>query len=53
MFQIDYFKKAGTDADLYAIGNDGKKYDAYYVQRFKMIFFCIPSNVVILGYIKR
>lgn len=53
MLQFEDLKKAGKDADLYAVCNDGKRYDAYYVQRFEMIFFAIPSSIQILGYVLR
>ena len=53
MLQFEDLKKRGQDADLYAVCNDGKEYEACYVQRFEMIFFAIPNSVEILGYVMR
>ena len=38
-----------------AIGNDGKSYRASYVPKYEpsgAMFFCIPSDVEILGYLE-
>lgn len=37
-------------AKFFAIGNNGRKYDAIYSSEFKVMFFAIPSSVEILGY---
>ena len=45
-------RKAG---EYLAIGSDGKEYPASYDPRYLtngVMFFCIPSDVEILGYIK-
>ena len=35
-----------------AIGDDGKHYNAIYNAELKTMFFCIPTYVNVLGYIK-
>ena len=35
-----------------AIDSNGTKYNAAYNAKLKTMFFCIPSNVKIIGYIK-
>ena len=42
-----------TESGKYiAIGDNGKHYDASYNAELKTMFFCIPSYVNVLGYIK-
>lgn len=50
MKTINEITKSG---DYYAIGDNGKKYDAYYSTEYGCMFFAIPSSVKILGYIER
>lgn len=41
------------DGEYYAIGNNGKQYNAHYNAEFGVMFFCIPASVEIIGYIER
>lgn len=42
----------GIDGDFLAIGSDGKEYEAIYNAELKEMFFTIPYNVQVLGYLK-
>ncbi len=47
--------KKHTAGEYLAIGNNGKSYRALYVPKYEpsgVMFFCIPSDVEILGYIE-
>lgn len=39
--------------DYYAIGDNGKKYNASYNAELECMFFAIPASVNIIGYIER
>ena len=39
------------DGEFYAVGDNGKKYKASYDSRRKVMYFAIPSDVEIIGYI--
>lgn len=39
--------------EYYAIGNNGKKYEATYCSDLGCMFFCVPSTVEIIGYIEK
>lgn len=47
--------KEHKKGEYLAIGDDGKNYPASYVPNYKpsgVMFFAVPSNVKILGYLK-
>lgn len=47
--------EAENGAEFYAIGDNGEKYPATFSAEYMggIMFFCIPANVQILGYIER
>lgn len=53
MKTFDEIKKANKDGEFFAIGNNGKKYNASYSSKYGCMFFAIPSNVEIVGYIEK
>lgn len=50
MKTLEEITKSGK---YYAIGNNGKKYEATFCADLGVMFFCIPSSVEIVGYIER
>lgn len=44
--------KANEDGEFLAICNNGKEYEASYVSKYRAMFFTIPQDVEILGYLK-
>ena len=50
MKSINEITKSG---DYYAIGDNGKKYNASYDADLGCMFFAIPASVQIVGYIER
>lgn len=44
--------KANEDGDFLAVCNNGKEYEASYVSKYRAMFFAIPQDVKILGYLK-
>ena len=53
MKSYEEIRNNNQNGTFYAIGSDGKKYAAAYSAKFCCMFFCIPSHVTVLGYIKR
>lgn len=41
------------DSCWVAVGDDGRQYEAEYVAEMQQMFFTIPANVRILGYLKK
>ena len=44
--------KANEDGDFLAVCDNGKEYEARYNAKFRAMFFAIPQDVKILGYLK-
>ena len=44
---------ANKDGEYYAIGSNGKQYNATYSAKYECMFFCVPAGVEIVGYIER
>ena len=53
MKSLNEIKASKKSVELWAIGDNGKKYVAAYNAEFDVIFYCIPSSVEIIGYIER
>ena len=53
MKSLNEIKATNRDGEYYAIGKNGRQYKAFYDATFKMMFYCIPSSVEIIGYIER
>lgn len=54
ILSMEQISKKGVDGNFIAIGDDGKKYDAAYVNKYApggIMFFIIPRSVKIIGYI--
>ena len=47
---VDQYK---DDTEFWALGDNGKKYDAHYNSKLEMMFFAIISTVEIIGYIPK
>ena len=55
LISFDEIAKKHIAGEYLAIGNDGKSYHASYVPKYEpsgVMFFCIPSDVEILGYLE-
>lgn len=55
LISLEEIKKEHKAGEYLAIGSDGKEYEASYDPRFLtdgVMFFSIPSDVKILGYLK-
>ena len=55
LITFDEIAKKHIAGEYLAIGNNGKSYHASYVQKYEpsgVMFFCIPSDVEILGYLE-
>lgn len=55
LMTFEEIAKKHTAGEYLAIGNDGRSYHASYVPKYRpsgVMFFCIPSNVEILGYLE-
>ena len=50
---FEQIQKENKDAEFYALGNNGKRYNASYSTRFECMFFCIPNSVRVVGYIEK
>lgn len=53
MKTLKEIKATNKDGDYYAIGADGKKYNASYIAKLECMFFAIPASVEIVGYIEK
>lgn len=53
MLSFDDLKNGGVDRDVWTVCDDGSRYEGVYCQRFEMVFFCIPRNRKIVGYVLR
>ena len=53
MKTLHEIKATNKDGSYYAIGSNGKRYEASYSAQFGVMFFAIPDSVQILGYIER
>ena len=55
LISFDEIAKKHIAGEYLAIGNNGKRYHASYVPKYEpsgVMFFCIPSDVEILGYLE-
>ena len=55
LISFEEIAKRHIAGEYLAIGNDGKSYHASYVPKYEptgVMFFCIPSDVEILGYLE-
>ena len=55
LISFEEIAKKHIAGEYLAIGNDGKSYHASYVPKYEpsgAMFFCIPSDVEILGYLE-
>ena len=55
LISFDEIAKKHIAGEYLAIGNNGKSYHASYVPKYEpsgVMFFCIPSDVEILGYLE-
>ena len=55
LISFEEIAKKHVAGEYLAIGNDGKSYNASYVPNYKssgVMFFCIPADVEILGYLE-
>ena len=55
LISFEEIAKRHIDGEYLAIGNDGKSYHASYVPKYEptgVMFFCIPSDIEILGYLE-
>ena len=55
LITFDEIAKKHIAGEYLAIGNNGKSYHASYVPKYEpsgVMFFCIPSDVEILGYLE-
>ena len=55
LISFEEIAKKHTAGEYLAIGNNGKSYRASYVPKYEpsgVMFFCIPSDVEILGYLE-
>ena len=53
MLSFEQITKTNKDGEFYAIGNNGKQYNAKYSAKFECMFFAIPASVEIIGYIEK
>ena len=53
MLSFEEIKKKNKSGEFIAVCSDGKHYSATYSPKYKTMFFCIPSYVTILGYLKK
>lgn len=53
MKSFEEIKATKRDGEYYAIGSNGRQYEASYRAAYENMFFCIPASVEILGYIER
>lgn len=51
LLTIKEISRQGQDGEYIAVGNNGRRYSAYYSAEHECMFFCIPSYVKILGYV--
>lgn len=54
LFSFEDVKKLGEDkSEWLAIGDNGKEYNATYTTKYGgVMFFCIPSHIKVIGYLK-
>ena len=55
LISFEEIAKKHIAGEYLAIGNNGKSYHASYVPKYEpsgVMFFCIPSDVEILGYLE-
>lgn len=55
LISFEEIAKEHKAGEYLAVGNDGKEYHASYVPKYRpsgVMFFCIPADVEILGYLK-
>ena len=55
LISFDEIANKHIAGEYLAIGNNGKSYHASYVPKYEpsgVMFFCIPSDVEILGYLE-
>ena len=55
LISFDEIAKKHMAGEYLAIGDNGKSYHASYVPKYEpsgVMFFCIPSDVEILGYLE-
>lgn len=50
---FEQIQKENKPAEFYALGSNGKKYNASYSTEHSCMFFCIPSTVRVVGYITK
>lgn len=56
LISFEEIAKKHTAGEYLAIGNDGRSYNASYVPDYEpsgVMFFCIPTDVKILGYVEK
>lgn len=52
LLSFEDIKKVNRDGDFLAVCDDGKEYEASYSSKFQVMFFIIPQEVKILGYVE-
>ncbi len=55
LISFEEIAKKHIAGEYLAIGNDGESYHASYVPKYRpsgVMFFCIPADVEILGYLE-
>lgn len=51
LLDISEIRKKNNDGNYIAITESGRKYNATYISKYRVMFFAIPSSETILGYI--
>ena len=53
MLSLRQIQAAGKDGKFYAVSSFNALYEAVYDASLRVMFFCIPEQVEIIGYIER
>lgn len=52
LYTIKDIIKENKDGEFLAVCDDGKEYEASYNAKYRAMFFSIPSDVSVIGYLK-